>query len=225
MKKDGVLSDLPSPEHIEGAELVAVLTPEHKIYTYLLRKQPMVRPNQGSATDASSIRTAKSFVYLVAIADWFCRKVLVWRVLITLRPTSVLRSWRQSWRATESWRYASQSDHIASLHQRAAPREKCIFGRPPGSRAVAAGCSSMVSLLSQPPDGICLGNDLLSPFGLILATAKCIGDHCSERLFRTPPCHWVLRLQIMADPQGRLLQHSQDKHGRSRVHGSAPRKK
>lgn len=78
---------------------------------------------------------------------------------------------------------------------------------------------------SRQADDICCENALGYAVGLIIATAKGIGDHCSERLFRTPPCHWVLRLQIMADPQGRLLQHSQDKHGRSRVHGSAPRKK
>jgi putative transposase len=43
-----------------------------------------VRPNQVWATDISYIPMAKGFVYLVAIVDWFSRKVLAWRVSITM---------------------------------------------------------------------------------------------------------------------------------------------
>ena len=58
--------------------------PGHKIYPYLLRKLPIVRPNQVWATDISYIPMAKGFVYLVAIVDWFSRKVLAWRVSISM---------------------------------------------------------------------------------------------------------------------------------------------
>ena len=58
--------------------------PWHKIYPYLLRKLAIVRPNQVWATDISYIPMAKGFVYLVAIVDWFSRKVLAWRVSITM---------------------------------------------------------------------------------------------------------------------------------------------
>lgn len=58
--------------------------PGHKVYPYLLRKLPIVRPNQVWATDISYIPMAKGFVYLVAIVDWFSRKVLAWRVSITM---------------------------------------------------------------------------------------------------------------------------------------------
>lgn len=58
--------------------------PGHKIYPYLLRKLPIVRPNQVWATDISYVPMAKGFVYLVAIVDWFSRKVLAWRVSITM---------------------------------------------------------------------------------------------------------------------------------------------
>ncbi|MGA1810604.1 IS3 family transposase [Sphingobium sp. WW5] len=58
--------------------------PGHKIYPYLLRKLPIVRPNQVWATDISYIPMAKGFVYLVAIVDWFSRKVLSHRISITL---------------------------------------------------------------------------------------------------------------------------------------------
>lgn len=58
--------------------------PGHKIYPYLLRKLPIVRPNQVWATDISYIPMARGFVYLVAIVDWFSRKVLAHRVSITM---------------------------------------------------------------------------------------------------------------------------------------------
>ena len=43
-----------------------------------------MRPNQVWATDISYIPMASGFVYLVAIVDWFSRKVLAWRVSITM---------------------------------------------------------------------------------------------------------------------------------------------
>ena len=58
--------------------------PGHKISPYQLRKLPIVRPNQVWATDISYVPMAKGFVYLVAIVDWFSRKVLAWRVSISM---------------------------------------------------------------------------------------------------------------------------------------------
>ena len=54
--------------------------PEHKIYPYLLRGVPVVRPNQVWSTDITYIRLAHGFAYLVAIIDWYSRKVLSWRI-------------------------------------------------------------------------------------------------------------------------------------------------
>jgi putative transposase len=59
-------------------------TPGHKIYPYLLRNLTVTRPNQAWATDITYIPMARGFVYLVAIVDWFSRKVLAWRLSITL---------------------------------------------------------------------------------------------------------------------------------------------
>ncbi len=58
--------------------------PGHKIYPYLLRKLAVTRPNQVWATDITYIPMARGFVYLVAIIDWFSRRVLAWRLSITL---------------------------------------------------------------------------------------------------------------------------------------------
>jgi len=54
--------------------------PEHNIYPYLLRGVPIVRPNQVWSTDITYVRLAQGFVYLVAIIDWYSRRVLSWRI-------------------------------------------------------------------------------------------------------------------------------------------------
>ena len=54
--------------------------PGHKIYPYLLRGVPIVRPNQVWSTDITYIRLAHGFAYLVAIIDWYSRRVLSWRI-------------------------------------------------------------------------------------------------------------------------------------------------
>ncbi len=58
--------------------------PGHKIYPYLLRKLAVTRPNQVWAMDITYIPMARGFVYLVAVLDWFSRKVLAWRLSVTL---------------------------------------------------------------------------------------------------------------------------------------------
>ena len=58
--------------------------PLHKVYPYLLRGVAVVRPNHVWSTDITYIRLAHGFVYLMAVIDWYSRKVLAWRVSNTL---------------------------------------------------------------------------------------------------------------------------------------------
>ena len=58
--------------------------PGHKIYPYLLRGMQITRPNQVWAMDITYIRMARGFVYLAVVLDWFSRRVLSWRVSITM---------------------------------------------------------------------------------------------------------------------------------------------
>ncbi|MFV0512970.1 MAG: IS3 family transposase [Jhaorihella sp.] len=58
--------------------------PGHKIYPYLLRNLPITRPNQVWAMDITYVPMARGFIYLAAVVDWFSRRVLAWRVSITL---------------------------------------------------------------------------------------------------------------------------------------------
>lgn len=57
---------------------------QHKVYPYLLRNLTIDRPNQVWATDITYIPMALGFVYLVAIMDWYSRRVLSWRVSTTM---------------------------------------------------------------------------------------------------------------------------------------------
>ena len=58
--------------------------PQHKVYPYLLRGVNVIRPNQVWSTDITYIRLARGFVYLVAVIDWYSRRVLAWRLSNTL---------------------------------------------------------------------------------------------------------------------------------------------
>jgi putative transposase len=59
-------------------------TPGHKIYPYLLRAMEITQPNQVWAMDITYIPMARGFVYLAVVLDWFSRRVLAWRLSITM---------------------------------------------------------------------------------------------------------------------------------------------
>jgi putative transposase len=90
MKKMGIEAIYRRPNTSKPA-------PGHKIYPYLLRKLAVTRPNQVWAMDLTDIPMARGFVYplavrqllaiavrLCAVVDWFSRKVLSWRLSITM---------------------------------------------------------------------------------------------------------------------------------------------
>jgi len=52
----------------------------HKVYPYLLKDLMIERPNQVWCTDITYVRMQGGFVYLVAIMDWYSRKVLSWEI-------------------------------------------------------------------------------------------------------------------------------------------------
>ncbi len=58
--------------------------PKHMIYPYLLRNRAITAPNQAWAMDITYIPMARGFVYLAAVIDWYSRRVLAWRVSITM---------------------------------------------------------------------------------------------------------------------------------------------
>jgi putative transposase len=66
--------------------------PGHRIYPYLLRKLAVTRPNQVWAMDITYIPMARGFVYLAAVVDWFSRRVLSWRLSITMETSFCLEA-------------------------------------------------------------------------------------------------------------------------------------
>ncbi|MES1952144.1 transposase orfab subunit b [Salinisphaera sp. S4-8] len=58
--------------------------PGHRIYPYRLRGLTIDRPNQVWASDITYLPMARGFLYLVAVMDWYSRKVLAWQVSNTL---------------------------------------------------------------------------------------------------------------------------------------------
>ena len=70
--------------------------PDHKVYPYLLRGLTIDRPNQVWCADITYIPMAKGFVYLVAVMDWFSRRVLSWRLSITMETDFCVEALREA---------------------------------------------------------------------------------------------------------------------------------
>jgi putative transposase len=66
--------------------------PGHRIYPYLLRGLAIERPNQVWAMDITYIPMARGFVYLAVVLDWFSRRVLSWRLSITMEADFCLEA-------------------------------------------------------------------------------------------------------------------------------------
>lgn len=77
MRLMGLESVAPKPNTSKPA-------PEHPVYPYLLRGLTITRANQVWASDITYIPMAHGFAYLVAIIDWYSRRVLSWRLSNTL---------------------------------------------------------------------------------------------------------------------------------------------
>ena len=58
--------------------------PGHSIYPYLLRDRTIEHGNEVWAMDITYIPMARGFLYLAAVMDWASRRVLAWRVSISL---------------------------------------------------------------------------------------------------------------------------------------------
>jgi putative transposase len=80
MRLMGLESTVPKPNTSKPA-------PEHAVYPYLLRNLAVSRINQVWAADITYIPMARGFAYLVAIIDWYSRRVLAWRLSNTLETT------------------------------------------------------------------------------------------------------------------------------------------
>ena len=85
MDEMGIASTAPQPNTSRPGK-------NHKIYPYLLKGLRIDHPNQVWATDITYIPMARGFLYLVAIMDWYSRKVLSWRLSISMDTTFCLEA-------------------------------------------------------------------------------------------------------------------------------------
>jgi putative transposase len=69
---------------------------EHARYPYLLRDLVIFRPNQVWAADITYIPLARGFAYLVAIIDWYSRRVLSWRLSNTMDSSFCVEALHQA---------------------------------------------------------------------------------------------------------------------------------
>jgi putative transposase len=58
--------------------------PEHRVYPYLLKGLDINRPDMVWSADITYVPMKRGFMYLVAVMDWYSRKVLSWRLSNTL---------------------------------------------------------------------------------------------------------------------------------------------
>ncbi len=77
MQKMGLMAIYQKPK-------TSIPHPEHRIYPYLLRGVEITEPNQVWCADVTFISMRRGFLYLVAIMDWYSRKVLSWRLSCTM---------------------------------------------------------------------------------------------------------------------------------------------
>lgn len=77
MRQMGIEAIYPKPRTSQPGE-------GHKIYPYLLKGLTIDRPNQVWATDITYIPMERGFMYLIAIMDWYSRRVLAWRLSNTM---------------------------------------------------------------------------------------------------------------------------------------------
>ena len=78
MQMMGIAAMVPKPSTSEPRR------EEHQKFPYLLRHLAIVRPNQVWCADITYIPTKQGFAFLVAIMDWYSRRVLAWRLSNTL---------------------------------------------------------------------------------------------------------------------------------------------
>ena len=86
--------------------------PEHPVYPYLLRGLTISRANQVWATDITYIPMAHGFAYLVAIIDWYSRRVLSWRLSNTLDTSFCVEALEE---ALSRFRQAGDLQHRPGL--------------------------------------------------------------------------------------------------------------
>jgi putative transposase len=95
MRQMGIMAVYPKPRTSRPGK-------GHTIYPYLLKDTTVHRPNQVWAADICYVPMARGFLYLVAIMDWYSRKVLAWRVSNTLESDFCVEALEEALRRNDA---------------------------------------------------------------------------------------------------------------------------
>jgi putative transposase len=89
MQLMGLRSTVPQPQ-------TSVRRKDHPIYPYLLQNVVVDRVNQVWAADITYTPMPRGYLYLVAVIDWYSRKVLSWRLSHTLEADFCVEALREA---------------------------------------------------------------------------------------------------------------------------------
>lgn len=108
MREMGLVAIYPGPNLSKRA-------PEHRVFPYLLRELAITQPNQVWGIDITYIRLRGSWLYLVAVLDWFSRYVVSWELDQTLEISFVLEATQRALMlATPTIWNSDQGSHFTS---------------------------------------------------------------------------------------------------------------
>lgn len=108
MRAIGIEAIYPKPH-------TSVPHPDHRLYPYLLRNVPIIRPNQVWSTDITYVPLEIGFCYLTVILDWFSRYVLAWELSATMEVEFCVRALKSALtRATPEMHNSDQGSQYTS---------------------------------------------------------------------------------------------------------------
>lgn len=108
MREMGIAGICPGPN-------LSKRSSEHRVYPYLLRHVRAERPNHLWGIDITYVRMQGSWMYLVAVWDWYSRFVVSWAVDETLEMPFVLETVRSALgQATPVIWNSDQGSHFTS---------------------------------------------------------------------------------------------------------------
>jgi len=95
-KKVFVLLKKAGLQAIYPCKRTTIRNKQHKVFPYLLRELPINRPNQVWQVDITYIKIRGGFVYLVCLVDVFSRKIMGWKLSISLDTALCLEAFNSA---------------------------------------------------------------------------------------------------------------------------------
>jgi transposase InsO family protein len=115
----------------------------------MLRGMEIERPNQVWAMDITYIPMARGFVYLAVVLDWFSRRVLAWRLSITMEASFCIETLQDALASTAS-RMSSTPIRARSSLARPSPACSPTTTLPSAWTARARGVTARPMLARSP---------------------------------------------------------------------------